>query len=127
MFVAENEVDASHACPVNPPLVMRAGPYRKEYPRGKKTAAGHPPCGWTTPQMAVWWVARPQVVEALGMAGRSETLGSPWILLPLQEAWEWPVFYHIGHPTPYAYTSNRLSDRPAPTLFAILWGKWRVQ
>jgi hypothetical protein len=30
-----------------------AGPYGKGYPRGKKTAAGCPPCGRATPQTAV--------------------------------------------------------------------------
>jgi hypothetical protein len=30
-----------------------SGPYGKGYPRGKKTAAGHTPCGQATPQTAV--------------------------------------------------------------------------
>jgi hypothetical protein len=37
-----------------------------------------------TGHKAVWGVARPQVVEGSGMAGRGETLGSPWIPLPVR-------------------------------------------
>jgi hypothetical protein len=55
--------------------VTSPGSYGKGYPRGKKTA----PNG----RNAVLGVARPQGVEGLGMAGRGETLGSPWILLPV--------------------------------------------
>jgi hypothetical protein len=33
--------------------MIKPGPYGKGYPRGKKTAAGRPPCGRATPQMAV--------------------------------------------------------------------------
>ena len=70
--------------------VFCTGPYRKGYPRGKKMAAGHPPCGWATPPTIRPYgrlgVARPQGVEGLGMAGPGETLGSPWIPLPVR-AW----------------------------------------
>jgi hypothetical protein len=59
-----------------------AGPYGVGYPRGKKTAAGRPP----NSRKAVWGVARPQGVERLGLAGPGETLGSPWIPLPVR-AW----------------------------------------
>jgi hypothetical protein len=44
--------------------------------------AGHPPNGLK----AIWEVARPQGVEGSGMAGPGETLGSPWIPLPVR-AW----------------------------------------
>jgi hypothetical protein len=63
------------------------GPYGKGYPRRKKTAAGRQPCGRATPQMAVrpfGGVACPQGVKGLGMAGRGENLGSPWIPLPVR-------------------------------------------
>jgi hypothetical protein len=33
---------------------------------------------------AVWGVARPQGVYGLGMAGPYETLGRPWIPLPVR-------------------------------------------
>jgi hypothetical protein len=58
-----------------PMAALAPGPYGKGYPRGKKTAAG---------RKAVWGVARPQGVEGLGMAGPHETLGSPWIPLPVR-------------------------------------------
>jgi hypothetical protein len=64
-----------------------AGPYEKRYPRGKKTTARHPPCGWATPQTAVrpfGGVDRPQGIEGSGMAGLGETLGSLWIPLPVR-------------------------------------------
>jgi hypothetical protein len=42
--------------------------------------AGHPPNG----RKGVWGVARPQGVEGLGMARPGETLGRPWIPLPVR-------------------------------------------
>jgi hypothetical protein len=34
-------------------IAVHPGPYGVGYPRGKKTAAGRPPCGRATPQTAL--------------------------------------------------------------------------
>jgi hypothetical protein len=48
--------------------------------RSPTLRAGHPPNGRKT----IWGVAHLQGVEGLSMAGAGETLGSPWIPLPVR-------------------------------------------
>jgi len=70
-------------------VVRNAGQYAYGvgYPRRYKMAARCPPCGRATPETAIrlfWGVAHPLDVEGSGIAGQDETLGSPWIPLPIQ-------------------------------------------
>jgi hypothetical protein len=56
----------------------------RRWPQATRPAGGPPPP--TIRPYGRLGVARPQGVEGLGMAGPGETLGSPWIPLPVR-AW----------------------------------------
>jgi hypothetical protein len=68
--------------PVPMPRPVREGVSKGEENGRRLPAlrAGYPPNG----HKAVWGVARLQGLEGSGLAGLGETLGSPWIPLPVR-------------------------------------------